>query len=302
MVLELLNILTAQPLFVANSSAAAVFRAVDAWKPTLLLDEAETFLPENEELRGVLNAGYARNGKVLRCDGDQLLPAAFSCFAPAVLAAIGTLPATIADRAIPIRMQRAPAGHQMRRLDRVAREELQSYPPRLKSWADEWMEVLTRLRPERIPALSDRKNDICEPLLAIAMHAGEKYLQRAQEALVRLCTSTGNDAAEHGERVLCAVWEVYQQRPNEEFLSLKTICTAMNDDELGGWDTAVRGRPIDTAWLARKLRQFVVEPRRSRTDERNRRGYPRSEIEALARQYLPARFTTEPVAAQNSDE
>jgi putative DNA primase/helicase len=48
---SLLNILGAacsRPLPAANISSAAVFRSIERWKPTLLVDEADTFLCQND--------------------------------------------------------------------------------------------------------------------------------------------------------------------------------------------------------------------------------------------------------------
>ncbi|MEZ5544759.1 MAG: hypothetical protein R3F10_06175 [Lysobacteraceae bacterium] len=49
--------LVKKPLSTSNISPAALFRAVDAWQLTLIIDEADAFLKENEELGGILNSG-----------------------------------------------------------------------------------------------------------------------------------------------------------------------------------------------------------------------------------------------------
>src|SRR5437764_649037 len=54
-VLELAQALALKPLPAANITSAALFRTVEAHAPTLLIDEADAFLKDNEELRGVLN-------------------------------------------------------------------------------------------------------------------------------------------------------------------------------------------------------------------------------------------------------
>lgn len=59
--LSLLRRLVYRALAASNISPAALFRAVDAWKPTLLVDEADAFMRENEELRGIINAGHTRD-------------------------------------------------------------------------------------------------------------------------------------------------------------------------------------------------------------------------------------------------
>ena len=48
-----------RPLAAANITPAAIYRATEACTPRLLLDEADTFLRDNHELRGVLNSGQA---------------------------------------------------------------------------------------------------------------------------------------------------------------------------------------------------------------------------------------------------
>jgi hypothetical protein len=43
-------------------------------RPTLVIDEVDTFLPENEELRGVLNSGHRCDGEISRCVGTMNRP------------------------------------------------------------------------------------------------------------------------------------------------------------------------------------------------------------------------------------
>ena len=58
--LDVLRELVARPLPTSNVTVSAVFRTIEIANPTLLIDEADTFLKENEELRGILNSGTAR--------------------------------------------------------------------------------------------------------------------------------------------------------------------------------------------------------------------------------------------------
>jgi len=57
----LIQLLVYRPLAASSISAAALFRSIDQYAPTLLIDEADTFLAKYDELRGVLNAGHTRN-------------------------------------------------------------------------------------------------------------------------------------------------------------------------------------------------------------------------------------------------
>src|SRR6185295_6120395 len=87
--LDLLEGLVHRPLMSAELSSAAVARVVEVARPTLLIDEADAFLPDNEGLRGVLNAGHKRGGQVIKCCGDDMVPRAFSVFGFVALACKG---------------------------------------------------------------------------------------------------------------------------------------------------------------------------------------------------------------------
>ena len=94
-------------IFASNISAAALFRFIDRYAPTVILDEADTFTKENEELRGVLNSGHTRAGAfVIRCDGENHDPRRFSTWGAKSIALIGRLPATLEDRCIVILLRR----------------------------------------------------------------------------------------------------------------------------------------------------------------------------------------------------
>ena len=98
--------LVPKPLRADSIMAAAVFRTIELERPTLLLDEAETYLTNSEELRGVINSGHRSDGQVIRCVGDEHEPRQFSTWAPMLLAQIGSPPPTVYDRSIVITLTR----------------------------------------------------------------------------------------------------------------------------------------------------------------------------------------------------
>src|SRR6266853_5459457 len=114
--MTLLSELVDRPEPAANISSPAFYRALEELRPTLLIDEADTLLPGNPELRGILNSGYTRKlAYVLRLTHEPRKPehehevvwndgrarlARYSCFGPKAIAQIGRLPATLADRCI----------------------------------------------------------------------------------------------------------------------------------------------------------------------------------------------------------
>jgi putative DNA primase/helicase len=119
--LDLLSLLVPRPVPVANITAAALFRTIEAARPTLLLDEADAYARDDEDLRSMLDSGHSRIGFVVRCVGDNYEPRQFSVWAPVVLAAIGRLPGTVEDRSIKIGLRRRRPDETIRqlRLDRA---------------------------------------------------------------------------------------------------------------------------------------------------------------------------------------
>jgi hypothetical protein len=72
--LDILARLLPRALPVASISASAIFRTVELVRPTLLIDEADTFLRHNDEVRGILNSGHRKGGSVVRTVGDNHEP------------------------------------------------------------------------------------------------------------------------------------------------------------------------------------------------------------------------------------
>lgn len=114
---DVIGEMVCRPLSTENLSRAVLFRVIESSRPTLLADEVDAWLGDNEELRGLLNAGHKRNGQALRCEGEGNEVRAFNVFAPAVLCGIGSLPGTLHDRSIIIRLDRAKRGEVQERFD-----------------------------------------------------------------------------------------------------------------------------------------------------------------------------------------
>src|SRR5262249_35196677 len=136
--------LVPRPLTASNITAAALFRTIEAARPTLLLDEADTYLRHNDDLRAVVDAGHQRNGAVIRTVGDAHEPRKFSVWAPLIIAAIRNLPGTIEDRSIKIQMRR-----------RRADEQVASFRPDRTSKLDQLVRRIAQLVRDRGDALAE---------------------------------------------------------------------------------------------------------------------------------------------------
>jgi hypothetical protein len=109
--LECFNMLCYRPILAASISAASLFRVLEAWHPTLLLDETEIYNKESMmEVLSLLNSGYRKGQCALRIKGaEQGNPqiGTFDVFGFKALAGTEELAATLQSRCIITPMSRA---------------------------------------------------------------------------------------------------------------------------------------------------------------------------------------------------
>ena len=111
--LDILNYLCFRSLESPSASGASLFRALDAYHPTFLLDEFELYekqLESKAEIIGIMNAGYRRGQVVLRIagmkSGNPILKG-FKVFGPKAVSSIEALPDALRSRCIVFPMTRA---------------------------------------------------------------------------------------------------------------------------------------------------------------------------------------------------
>ena len=174
--LNLIGRLSRRPLMAANISPAATFRVIEAHCPTLLIDEADSFLKDNEELRGVINSGHTRQSAyVIRTVGDDHTPQQFSTWGAKAISGIGHLAETLMDRAVILELRRKLPRESVQRLRHAERGLFDRLASQLARFAEDAAQSIGEARPELPEALNDRAQDNWEPLLAIADYAGGEW-------------------------------------------------------------------------------------------------------------------------------
>jgi putative DNA primase/helicase len=171
---SLLAELVHRPMPASNLTPAVIFRVVEEFHPTLLIDEVDSFLEVSEEMRGILNSGHQRGTamvyRIEEVEGRRQI-IGFSTWAPKLLAMIGRPPSTILDRSISIHMRRKLRGDKVEKR-RHAALDTEGMRSRCARWAGDNAIALAEARPEIPDELNDRQADSWEPLLAIAERAG----------------------------------------------------------------------------------------------------------------------------------
>jgi hypothetical protein len=301
--LEVCQGLVARPSRWLNVSAPSLFRTLRKAEvgglppPTLLIDEADTIFKKGKdddsgkaELRSLINGGYARGARVPRCVGAQHEKVEeFPSFAPVALAGIGHLPDTIEDRSVGIDLRRrhpreVVVRFKQRDFDKVA-EPLRD---RLIAWVDEQAVKFVHIAPQMPEGLTDRQEDIWEPLVAIADAAGGTWPSRARSAALKLSDLDGADDGSRAVRLLADMRTIFNDPPPVNHLSTAAVLEKLNGMEEAEWGD-LWGKPLDGRRLARMLKDYGPTPKQIRLDAKTTlKGYRREELSDAWGRYLPS--------------
>jgi Protein of unknown function (DUF3631) len=278
--LEVLRLLVFNPWFTGRTTTAALTRKIDSAKPTLLLDESDPAFGGDKEyaelLRGVLNTGYREGGAVTVCvgQGATLDARDFSTFCPKAIAGIGKLPDTVQSRSIPIRLKkRLPSETIERFRERKVRSTGEAIADGLAlSLTEEVLEALHAAEPELPDELSDRAQDVWEPLLAIADAACGDWPERARGAAVRLSARTGTNEATVGVRLLADIQLVFLAQGTDKLWTKDLLdqLNGLDESPWGGWND---GDGIRSRELGKKLRPYEIHSKSIRIGDGARKGY-----------------------------
>lgn len=282
--LTILGKLSYRPLSASSISPASLYRCIEAWQPTLLLDETDAFLRDNEELRGVINSGHSRdNAYVIRTVGDEHTPKRFSTWGAKALSGIGQLSDTLMDRSIVLGLRRKLGNETVDRLRHAEPDLFLTLIRKLARFADDYREQVRRARPTLPEALNDRAQDNWEPLLAIAECAGSEWLNRANQVALKL--SASDKSASISNELLADIQEVFESKRASKISTADLIKTLTDDDEKS-WATYNRGRPLSPKQLANKLRDYGIQSKLVRNGYDVYRGFELAQFEESFSRYL----------------
>jgi hypothetical protein len=245
--IECLELVVANPWSCITPSEAVLYRHIDQKRPTVLLDEVDTiFNPRSEErhegIRAAINAGHRKGATVPRCLGTSQEIAQFHVFCPKLLAGIGVLPETVADRAIPIRLERKKRSEPVERFRRRKVEpSAVALRSQVEAWVSEHQESLRDAEPEMPDALSDRMQEGCECLVAIADKAGCGDEVRA--ALVSVLTAERLDSQETMRiSLLKDIRTIWSTRLSERNMLSRTLLAKLKELKESPWHRLLRSR------------------------------------------------------------
>ena len=304
-VLEMLSLLVPRPMFSASPSVAATFCKITKDGAVLLIDECDTIFSKrgnddrNEDLRALINCGYKRGATIPRCVGSNHDVEDFVCYSAVALAGLGNLPQTILDRSVVIHMKRRRSQEKVQQYRSRMHDELGfTLRDRISDWATVVGQRVGDSLPELPPGIEDRKAEIWEPLIAVAVEAGGHWPMTAHRACTELANANTTHEVSLGIRLLQDCRQVFA---NYTVLPTTTLLGGLNGERSIGVDIDEEPRFIgeEAPWndlygeslsprkLAQLLKQYDVSPKKVKSEGKALQGYRREDFWDAWERYLP---------------
>lgn len=292
--LEVTEPLVPRPIHAVNATPAYLFRKVadPEGRPTILFDEIDTvFGPkakDNEDLRGLLNAGHRKGAMAGRCviRGKEVLTEELPAYAAVALAGLDDLPDTLMTRSVVVRMRRRKPGEVVEpwRL-RTCGPDADALRGRLEEWVQSVEHLAGETWPDMPEGVEDRDADVWEALIAVADLAGGAWPDRARKAATRMVGKSKDKAPTLGVMLLRDVRTAFGDRDR---MSTEDLLNALVEMEESPWGD-LRGKELDARGLARRLSKYGIKPGTVREGASTFKGYRMEDFEDPWARYLPPR-------------
>lgn len=287
--LEVLSLIVSAPQRTANISESALFRVIQKFGPTLLMDEAENLRGKGERseyLRGIINAGNRADATVMRCVGKDFNPQQFSVYCPKVVSGIGHFPHTIRDRSIIIGMQRRKTDEKVARfIFREVRPVGETMRWRVQSFINREREQIERAYARLdLQFLEDRESESWEPLFGVLGVADPSRVAELKTCAERLSKdkASGDTDENFAIRLLSDLRDIWpHDRPN---ILTSELLGLLRGVEESPWASEV---DLNPRRLARFLKGFDVKSKSVRVGDRAAKGYTLEDLKAAFPRYLP---------------
>lgn len=293
--LDWLSRLADKPLPASNITAAAIFRTVDSCSPTLLIDEADSFLGETgDELRGILNSGHTRaSAFVIRVCGEDNEPRKFSTWGAKVVALIGKLQgrySTLHDRAIEVQLRRKLPTEKLAKLRHADETHFETLARQCRRFALDNGLALGKARPDIPDTLHDRAADNWEGLLAIADAAGGTWPRLARTVAVALSGGADTDTTAGdslGVQLLADLRRYFDSGTASSY-STEMLLNYLCGIAEAPWPGYAKGKAMTARHLAKLLHPYKILPRSVRLSATDTpKGYHVADFQDAFARYLP---------------
>ncbi len=285
---DIVALFVSRPLVAENLTPAVLFRVIQLYKPTVLADECDGWMKDNNELNSLLNSGHRRGGKAWRCEGENHKLRSFLVFSPVVLCGIGSLPDTLYSRSIVIRLECAKPGELHQEFDDWHTEYEHELCRKLARFVADNRHRIESSKPKLPDGAYNRLAHMWRPLFAIAETAGGDWPQRAASAFASLTGREDLDSQNKKVILLGDIKEIFDTEGVDKLTSTDLTKALANREDRDWAEWGNGQKPITPNQLARLLRPFNIAPRTIRLpDGTTAKGYCLEMFKDTFERFLP---------------
>jgi putative DNA primase/helicase len=288
--INVIKFMVRRELSTVSITAAALYRSIEKWNPTFVIDEADKAFIKNLELEQVVNSGWTRGSGIVRCHPDTHEPMLFPTFCPKAIASKGKqAPDTILSRAIFIAIKRRTRAETIAHFGHMDDAGFQRLRSQLARWAADNGQLLGGRVPEPPEGFINRIASNWQMMLAIADSAGAG--QRAREAARAIAGIT--DLTSEGVLMLEDI-NAHFARSTLDYVGSKALVAELVANAERPWAEWSHGRPISEKGVAQILHEFSIKPGFVGPEDRRLRGYKKEWFEEAWTRYLEPKESARP--------
>ena len=283
------------PLADTGSSEAYLFRTINRYQPTMLMDEIDLKSKENQVFAAMLNGSQLREsawiGRAEPTANKQWREVRYSTWCPKVLCGIGGLSEATTSRCIQVKLERAPKGKRPPRWRSRDKHLVTEIRAKLARWTIDNADAIVAGRDAidfdapPLDHLTDRQADGWQALLSTAERAGGEWPGRAREACLSI-VKEADDNRSVAELLIGDIRAIFTFYDDPDWMATKQLLAHLNSMHERRWPTFRRGdKPMNAMALSFQMRKFGLVPIQRMRDGRNNRGYLLSSTSPVAARY-----------------
>jgi putative DNA primase/helicase len=261
--LGLVEALSFRGMIASQATSAGITRVISHYKPTLCLDEADTWVRQDKKLNGILNSGHSRRSAyVLIAQQGKTADEAVSVlhvWTAIALAGIGQQKDTLTSRSIVINLRRKMAGESVEDYSEGVFDDLRDTRRRILRWSEDNAHSVHACKVTLPDGGGDRQRDNFRPLFRLAATLGGEWPERLEKIFQQINQRSEDIGVSASVSLLRDLMGLFRVAGDPPSMGTRRLITLLCAIEEAGWGNWKNNKPITTSHLAELLRPYGVK-------------------------------------------